>query len=88
MKCQVPFKNKTRPIGKIKATGVHKTFLSHPHRLLFYRVFLYSCISSCLEIVCVAGLGVVMKDVEKKNWLTLKDGATGEKANKMGGIVS
>ena len=49
---------------------------SAPSAVLEHRVF-YSYISSCLEIVCIAGWGVVMKD-----------GATGEKANKMGGIFS
>lgn len=29
-----------------------------------------------------------MKESEKMNWLTPEDGATGEKANKMGGIFS
>lgn len=60
---------------------------STPSAVLEHRVF-YSYISSCLEIVCIAGWGVVMKESEKMNWLTPEDGATGEKAIKMGGIFS
>lgn len=60
---------------------------SAPSAVLEHRVF-YSYISSCLEIVCIAGWGVVMKESEKMNWLTPEDGATGEKAIKMGGIFS
>lgn len=60
---------------------------STPSAVLEHGVF-YSYIYNCLEIVRIAGWGVVMKESEKMNWLTPEDGATGEKANKMGGIFS
>lgn len=60
---------------------------STPSAVLEHGVF-YSYIYSCLEIVRIAGWGVVMKESEKMNWLTPEDGATGEKSNKMEGIFS